>query len=256
MTELKIDIKKAAYRNRVVLKNVRFTAEPGSFTAVIGRNGCGKSTLISCIAGLMPFDGIITADGVDPAALTGRERALKMSVMLQMMRAPHVPVEDFVAFGRTPYHAMGDGGLTAEDREKIGYAIREAELEDMRLLYADRISGGEQRRAYFGMMLAQDAPVMLLDESTAFMDADHESRLLGKIAALKGKKTVVAVMHSLENALRYADQIILLDEGSLRFAGTADEILATELIEEIFHVRRYTAADCDGRSAIFFRGRE
>lgn len=251
--ELSVNITIAAYRRRTVLENVHFTMEPGTFTAVIGRNGSGKSTLVSCIAGILPFEGSIRADGVDLASLTGRERARRISVMLQQPRAPHIPAEELISFGRVPYHPLGQGKLTPQDREAIESAIRETELESLRTRFTDTLSGGEQRRVHFAAMLAQDAPVMLLDESTAFMDAENEIRYLEKTASLKGRKTVLAVLHDLASAVRYGDRILLLDSGTVGFFGTAEEFLASSLPEEVFHVKRYYAEDGDGNRTLFFR---
>ncbi|MBR3998216.1 MAG: ABC transporter ATP-binding protein [Clostridia bacterium] len=251
--ELTVCIRKAAYRRRTVLENVNFTLADGTFTAVIGRNGSGKSTLISCIAGLLPYDGEILADGVNLEKLTGRERALRISVMLQQPRTPHVTVEELISFGRVPHHPMGRGKLTAEDREAIESAVRESELESMRERYADTLSGGEQRRAHFAANLAQNAPVMLLDESTAFMDAENEARYLEKTASLRGRKTILAVLHDLGAAVRYSDRILLLDGGTVRFLSTPEEFLGTFLPEDVFHVKRYEAADEDGKRVLFFR---
>lgn len=251
--ELSVSIRKAAHRRRTILENVNFTLDEGIFTAVIGKNGSGKSTLVSCIAGILPFEGSIRADGTDLTNMTGRERAQRISVMLQQPRAPHVTVDELAAFGRTPYHPFGQGKLTPQDRAAIEIAIKEAELESMRTRFVDTLSGGEQRRAHFAAMLAQDAPVMLLDESTAFMDAENESRYLRKIASMKGRKTVLAVLHDLAAAVSYADRILLLDGGTLRFWGTSEEFLSTSLPEEVFRVKRFEAADEDGNRALFFR---
>lgn len=251
--ELNVNIARAGYRRRTVLENVNFTLEDGTFTAVIGRNGSGKSTLVSCIAGLIPFDGKITAGGTDLSSLSGRERAMRISVMLQQPRAPHVTVEELVSFGRAPYHPIGRGKITGADRAAVECALAETGLESMRKRYADTLSGGEHRRACFAAMLAQDTPVMLLDESTAFLDAENEARYLSKIAALKGKKTVLAVMHDLSDAVRYADRILLIDRASLCFSGTPAEFLATALPEEIFRLTRYEAVGENGERALFFR---
>ncbi|MBQ4353992.1 MAG: ABC transporter ATP-binding protein [Clostridia bacterium] len=251
--QLRADIIKAGYRQKTILENIAFTAPSGSLTAVIGRNGSGKSTLLSCIAGLMPYEGTIAADNVDLASLSRRERAARVAVMQQIVRTPHIPVEDLVSFGRTPYHSVIGGGLCDEDRAAVEYALAEAETEHLRHSFADCLSGGEQKRVFFAMMLAQDAPLLLLDESTAHMDADYEKRFTEKIAALKGKKTILAVMHDLAAAVRIADQVILLDGGTMRFCGSADELLRCGLLEEVFCVKRYTARDSSGNVEVFFR---
>lgn len=250
---LSIQIQTVSHRRRGILHDVVFAAVPGTFTAVIGRNGCGKSTLLSALGGILPYTGSVTLDGTEVSAMTPRERARKISLMLQLLRTPHVTVEELVSFGRHPWRKNGEP-MTAHDAEAIESAICDAELTDLRHSYIDRISGGEQRRAYLGMQLAQDTPVMLLDESTAFMDADHEGHFLALLLELciARNKTVVAVMHSMENALRFSDQVILIDGGTVRFAGTPEKLLEGTLIEEVFRLRRYSAEDETGELRTFF----
>ena len=251
--ELSVDIKKAAYRRHAVLENIRFTLSAGSFTAILGRNGSGKSTLLSCIAGILPFEGTICAGGIDLGTLSGRERARRIAVMLQQPRAPHITVEELVCFGRRPYHTFGHDRPDAPDLAKIEAAIQKTALEPLRHRYVDTLSGGEQRRAHFAAMLAQDTPVVLLDESTAFMDAENEARYLELAAAMQGQKTVLAVLHDLSAAVRYARRVIVLDEGTVCFDGTAAAFAASGIPEAVFHVRRYTAQDEHGEQALFFR---
>ena len=143
--------------------------------------------------------------------------------------------------------------MTEQDRDAIESAVREADLESLRSRYVDTLSGGEQRRAHYAAMLAQNSPVLLLDESTAFMDTENETRFLEKTASLKGKKTVCAVLHDLASAVWYSDRILLLDGGTMRYFGTSEEFLRTSLPEDVFHVKRCCAETEDGQKLIFFR---
>lgn len=248
---LNVQIHTISRLGRTILKEIAFTAQPGTFTTVIGRNGCGKSTLLSALAGILPCIGTVTLDGRNLSEMHPRERARKISFMLQMLKSPHVTVEELVAFGRYPWRKSGESD---GEEQHIENAIRTAGLEELRHCFTDRISGGEQRRAYLGMQLAQDTPVMLLDESTAFMDADHEGKFLSLLRDLcaERNKTVITVMHSMENAVRYSDQILVLDGGSLQFAGSPENLLKTALIEDIFGLKKYCAADDDGNPQTFF----
>ena len=245
---LSVCIRSAAYRRRTVLQNLSFEAESGTVTAVIGRNGSGKSTLVSCLCSLMPYDGTVMCGGVDLASLSGRERAQRRSAVLQLLRAPHVTVRELVAFGRSPYRSPGQL-LTAGDAERIDHALQRADLVSLQDSYADCISGGELRRAYLGSVIAQDTDTVILDEATAFMDADYQHRFMEMVCAFAKEegKTVISVMHDLGAAVRYADRILLLHEGRQLFFGDVQALLETDLIERTFGVRRFTA---DGR--IFF----
>ena len=240
---ISVRIDRAAYGRRTVLENIAFDAPDGSLTVVIGRNGSGKSTLISCLAGLMPFEGEVLADGVELSSLSVRARAREVSVLLQNPRRPHVTVRELVGFGRNPYRATL-GRESDADRAAVSRALADTDLLPLADCYVDRISGGEVRRAYFGAMLAQDTPVVLLDEATAFMDKDYERRFLSAARALAdGGKTVLSVMHDLSAALSVADCVLLLDGGRQAFFGTVADLLATDLVERTFSVRRYTAGD-------------
>lgn len=185
--------------------------------------------------------------------LTARERARTLSLMQQQPRAPHVTVEELVSFGRWPHQLTGQGKLSVQDRERVEYALAETRLTSLRSRYTDTLSGGEQRRAHFAMMLAQDTPIILADESTAFMDAASESRYLEKLAALKEKRTILAVLHDLSAALRFADHILVLDGGKLCFDGSTEDFVDTTIPEDIFEVTRFTARDDAGNTALFFR---
>lgn len=238
---ISVRIDRAAYGRRTVLEGVAFDAPNGSLTAIIGRNGSGKSTLVSCLAGLMPFEGRVQADGVDLASLSVRERAKIVSTLLQNPRRPHVTVRELVGFGRNPYRGVL-GRESVADRAAVIRALVDADLVSLADCYVDRISGGEVRRAYFGAMLAQDTSVVLLDEATAFMDKDYERRFLCAARALADSgKTVLSVMHDLSAALSVADRVLLLDGGKQLFFGSVTDLLATDLVERTFSVRRYAA---------------
>lgn len=250
--ELKIDLGSVSYGKRTVLRDVSFTVPSGSFTAVIGRNGCGKSTLLYALCGLIPYEGSVLLDGCELMTLSRRERARRIAIMLQQTKAPHITVSELVALGRSPHIGMGKR-MSETDIESIENAIRDAELSDIRASFADRISGGELRRSYLGMALAQETPILLLDEATAFLDTDREMRFLNMIDKKRREsgRTVISVMHDLSAAVKYADRILLIDKFGVAFFGDASALLATDLIERTFSVKRFTAL-CDGEERTFF----
>ncbi|MGM9625049.1 MAG: ABC transporter ATP-binding protein [Eubacteriales bacterium] len=219
-----------------VLRNMDISVPEKTFTAVIGRNGSGKSTLISCIGGLLSYDGTVTLDGQALEKMSVGARAGKIAVMQQSLRAPHITVEKLLSFGRQPYLGLS-GMLGDADRRAVEEAIRLASLDTIRHRYLDGISGGELRRAYLGMALAQDTPLLLLDEATANMDVDYEASFLSLLRSLPRThgKTVMAVMHNLTAAVRFADAVIVIDGGCVRFHGTPEDLCAGGLMEEIFH---------------------
>lgn len=236
---IEIDIKNIGYRNKNVLSDVRMTLRDDRFTVILGRNGCGKSTLMSAIASIVPYVGTISADGADVSRMNRRDRARKISLMPQMFRTPHITAWELILFGRRPYLSLY-GEITDEDMSVVERAIQATDIYGLLNSYVDEISGGEVRRVWFAMILAQDTPNVLLDESTAFMDADHERKFVALAASLKNHgKCVAAVMHSLNLALEFADDVVVIGNGSVVFSGGVNDLLDTDLIEREFSVRRY-----------------
>ena len=239
---LSINIESAGYRSKQVISGLNFTLEKGSLSAIIGRNGSGKSTLISTLSGLIGFKGDVILDGV---SLTGKERkehAKMISTMLQSLKKPHITVKELVSFGRNPYVSL-NRPLQKNDLMIIDKAIDTASLTQLEYAYLDAISGGELRRAYLAMILAQDTEIMLLDESTAFMDASFENdfmRILLDLCKKEGK-IVLFVTHNIDLAVEYADNVLVLENGKQLFFGKTSELLNTEVIEEHFQLKRYKA---------------
>ncbi len=245
---LTVAMTSAGYRAHPVLSDIRFDLSDGTLTAVIGRNGSGKSTLVRAIASLIPYVGSVRADGVELSSLSHRERAQILSALLQEPAHPRMSVEELVFCGRNPHRSLL-GTVSDLDRACVERAIRMADLTSLRARNADTLSGGELRRAYFGALLAQNAQNVLLDEATAFMDADYGHRFLSLARSLAHDdgRAVLSVMHDLSSALFYADRILLLDAGTQLFFGSPAELLETDLIERTFRVRRFCS---DGR--VFF----
>lgn len=245
--KLSVNISRACYKGVPVLRNISFSLKEKSLVAVIGRNGAGKSTLISAVSDLLAFDGEITVDGRDIRTYKRKELAKLISCVPQITRAPHIPVHELVAYGRSPYLKLGMR-LTDSDLEIIEKAMKRAEITHLQDAYADKISGGELRRVWLAMLLSQNTDIALLDEPTAFMDADYENKFMMLARELSREKTVITVTHNLDAAVCYADYILLLDSGEQLFYGSTAELLSGELIERTFGVKRFTF---DGK--IFFR---
>lgn len=248
---LTVSIRSCGYPRKTVLHDLDFTVEGGTLTAIVGRNGEGKSTLLSAIAALLPFDGSITLDGVSLAALPRKERAARVAYMLQEPRLPDTTVEAVVGYGRYPHLSLGKVENGA-DRSAVEAALQKACLTELRHRKVNTLSGGERRRVALAMALATDAPVLLLDEPTAFLDADRENELLALAAALAREgKTVLAVLHDLNAAVSYADNILAVSGGGVAFFGSADAFAKSSLPSDVFSLRTYRAS-ADGEERIFF----
>ena len=225
------------YSNRVVLRNVALSFDPGKIFTIVGKNGCGKSTLLKSCAGLLqPKDGAILLDGKELSGYSDRERAQKLSYLSQSRNTPNITVERLMAHSRFP-HLGYPKKLREEDRAIISQSIRLLQLEEFRDKSLITLSGGERQRVYLAMQIAQDAPFLLLDEPTTYLDIEYQLMLMDLLAELKQQgKTIVMVLHDLEQALRYSDRIIAIDDKKDIHTGTPGEILDSGTLGQIFHV--------------------
>lgn len=229
---------RAGYEGVEILRSVSLCIPEGKFTALIGPNGCGKTTFLKTCAGVLkPFSGNVRIAGKDVHALSPRELAKTLSYMPQIRPVPEMTAGQLAAHGRYPHLKWGRS-LTVSDRAIIRSAMEMTDtlrLQDKRL---DCLSGGERQRAYLAMMLAQQTPVMLLDEPTTYLDPKSQFDMMAmlKNLALEGN-TILAVMHDLSLAFEYCDHIVLMDRGTAVISGTPEDVLASGLPETIFGVR-------------------
>lgn len=240
------------YGEKEILKDVSLSLRPHRLTVLVGRNGSGKSTLLSCVNQQIPYTGLIMEGEKNLALLPPRERAKMVAILPQTLPAPHITAEEMAAFGRNPYLDF-TGRLTQKDKQAVKEALLDTHSQDLAQRYADTLSGGERQRVALAMILAQDTPIALLDEPTAHMDQANEEQFLRLLRNLqiKKKKTFLLILHDLSLAVRYADDMIVLDEGRILFSGTREECLAWEIIEKNFGVERFTFRD-QGTEQIFF----
>lgn len=234
----------ACYGSRRVLDQVSFSIQPNRLTVLVGCNGSGKSTLFSCVNQQLPYTGKILLDGENLARYKPRERAKRLSMLPQTMAAPHILAAELAAMGRTPYLDL-TGRLQDADRAAVTQALEDANALELRERYVDTLSGGERQRAYLAMVLAQNTPLILLDEPTSHMDQTREAAFLRQISHLKSErgKTFLLILHDITLAAEYADDIVILHEGRIRFAGTKADCLRAQALETTFGLRRYRVDD-------------
>ena len=227
----------AGYGGRTVLPVVSLSFEPGMLYTIIGKNGCGKSTLLKCCAGLLaPKAGEVLLDGRELSAYPSEERARRLSYLSQSRPAPNITVERMMVHSRFP-HLAYPKKLRREDMEIIHEALAAMQAEEFAARSLRSLSGGERQRVYLAMQLAQDAPVMLLDEPTTFLDIEYQLRLMETLAGLKARgKTIVVILHDLEQALRWSDCVVAIREDKRLFSGTPEEILNGGILRDVFHV--------------------
>jgi iron complex transport system ATP-binding protein len=225
------------YGSRDVVPGVDVLIPEGRITAVIGANACGKSTLLRGLARLLkPRRGAVYLDGMRIDRMRTRELATELGVLPQSPTAPDgITVADLVGRGRYPHQGLFRQ-WTADDEAAVGRALeatRTADLVDRRV---QDLSGGQRQRVWVAMALAQDTDVLLLDEPTTFLDVAHQIELLDLLARLNREdgKTIVVVLHDLNLACRYADQILAMTDGRIHAEGPPSEIVDAELVAEVF----------------------
>ena len=228
---------RAAYDGVETLHGVSAHLAPGKLTAIIGPNGCGKSTLMKCAVGLMkPSGGEILLNGQPLSVIPEKERARHLSYMPQSCIAPDISVRHLVTHGRYPHLKWGQS-LRREDREIVQAAIERVKLGALVNRPVSRLSGGERQRAYLAMMLAQQTAVMLLDEPTAYLDLSSQFALMELLRALcREGRSVILVLHELSLALEYTDSLLLMERGRLVAAGSPEEVYRTGQIQRVFSI--------------------
>lgn len=237
---------------RQVLSDVSFPVEDHKITVLLGKNGCGKSTLIGSVTGLYKYSGEILLDGISVNKISPRQRARRIGVFSQILPNTQFSPRYLASVGRNPY--IGAGGILSEtDKKEVESAISEAGIAHLADRPCCELSGGERQRAFLAMLLSQDPDVFLLDEPSTYLDADARRELYGIIRrlSLNQNKTVLAVMHDLNEAVRIADNIAVIGEGVTKFYGTKEECLERNIIEEHFSVSRHECIE-NGVRIVFF----
>jgi len=228
-----------------VLDGVDLAVAEGEWVAVIGPNGAGKSTLLRAAAGLVSYAGSVRLDGDEASALSRRAIARRLAFVPQ---APLLPagmrVGEYVLLGRTA-HVGPFGYESAGDLEAAGRALARLDLDALARRRLQTLSGGEQQRAVLGRALAQEAPLLLLDEPTSSLDIGRQQQALELVATLReqGDLTVLCAMHDITLAAQYADRLLVLSAGRLVAAGTPEEIASAELIAEHYGARVKVVAE-------------
>ena len=249
-----LEIKNLGVRfgKRQVLRDVSLSLRPNRLTVLVGRNGSGKSTLLNCVNRQIPYTGAITIRDVNLSGLAPRQRAKSVAILPQTLPSPHITGRELVSLGRNPYLDF-TGRLTAEDKAAVEAALEDAVARDLAEQYVDTLSGGEKQRILLAMILAQNTPLLLLDEPTAHMDLGYEAGFLDLLQRLKTSrdKTILLILHDLNLAAEYADDLIVLEEGAVVFAGSREACLEEEVLEKTFGLQRYTVPGHGGKRIFF-----
>ncbi|WP_226482900.1 ATP-binding cassette domain-containing protein [Natrinema amylolyticum] len=219
-----------------VLEDVSLTIEPGEFVGFVGPNGAGKTTLLRLISGaLEPDSGTVSIDGVDVHDLSSRDSSRLVSVVPQDTTLSFsFPVRDVVEMGRHP-HRSRFSSPTPEDRDAVERALERTRTADLADRPIDEVSGGQRQRVVLARAIAQETPVMLLDEPTASLDVNHQVETLELVRELvNGGRTVIAAIHDLDLAARYCDRLVMLADGAVSRDGPPSAVLTGDALAASF----------------------
>ncbi|MEA5512584.1 ABC transporter ATP-binding protein [Nodularia sp. UHCC 0506] len=225
------------YDGVTIIKNLDLTIPQGKITALVGANGCGKSTLLRGLARLLkPHAGTVYLNAADLFKISTKDVAKKLGILSQGPVAPEgLTVRDLVACGRFPYQNWMQQ-WTKEDERFVDMALETTRMKEFAERELDTLSGGQRQRAWIAMALAQDTDILLLDEPTTFLDLAHQIEVLDLLWELNQKhsRTLVMVLHDLNQACRYADYLVAVKQGKIYGYGTPEEVMNKTTVQEVF----------------------
>jgi iron complex transport system ATP-binding protein len=236
--DIVVDALSAGYGGTPVFAGVDLRLRAGEVVAIVGANGCGKSTLLRCLARLHePLAGCIAIDGENLDSLSARSLALKLGFLPQFPQAPAgLKLSALVAFGRHP-HRGWLAPWSRADEDAVRDALARTNLADFADKPVDTLSGGQRQRAWLALVLAQQTPILMLDEPTSMLDPGHQQELLSLIRELgDAGRSIVMVLHDLSSAGRYADRLVALAEGRVVADGAPREVLTTTLVRRLYGI--------------------
>lgn len=235
-----------SYGDRTVVEGLDLDIAPGRITAIVGANGCGKSTLLRALARLLaPTGGQVLLDGEPIAHRPSKHVARVLGLLPQSPVAPEgITVADLVGRGRHPHQRLL-ARWTEHDHAAVASALEATGTADLADRSVDELSGGQRQRVWIALALAQETDILLLDEPTTFLDVAHQVEVLDVLAELGRERgtTIVMVLHDLNLAARYADELVAMSAGRIVASGAPADILTPELVESVFGIRSHVILD-------------
>ncbi|CAL9401126.1 ABC transporter ATP-binding protein [Streptomyces sp. CCM_MD2014] len=229
-----------AYDQRVIAEKLSVEIPDNSFTVIVGPNACGKSTLLRALSRMLkPSDGRVLLDGSVIQSMPAKQVARTLGLLPQSSIAPDgITVGDLVGRGRYPHQGILRQWST-EDERVVQESMAQTGIAELADRYVDELSGGQRQRVWIAMALAQQTPLLLLDEPTTYLDIQHQIDVLDLCAELHEEqgRTLVAVLHDLNHAARYATHLIALRGGEVIAEGAPKDIVTADLVERVFGLR-------------------
>ncbi|MFF4220599.1 ABC transporter ATP-binding protein [Streptomyces nondiastaticus] len=247
-----------AYEDRTVVEGLDLAVPDGEVTIVIGPNACGKSTLLRALGRLLkPARGTVLLDGEDLARIPTRTIAKSLGLLPQTPVAPEaITVADLVARGRQPHQRWWQQ-WSEDDERAVADAMARTDTTALAERAVDELSGGQRQRVWIAMALAQETDLLLLDEPTTYLDIAHQVEVLDLVRRLNRERgrTVVAVLHDLNQAARYADHLVAMKAGRIVAQGRPADIVTADLVREVFGLQSVVVPDPVTGSPLVVPGR-
>ncbi len=248
------------YGKKTTLTDVTFKALNGEILVVLGKNGSGKTSLMKCLAGVQKkYSGKISVCDVDGFCKDIRKLPQKTygrltSMLPQLLPNPAISAEALAEMGRFPYSKI-NGALSENDIKKVSQAFSFTKTEYLKDKLLCHMSGGERQMAYITMIMAQDTENVLLDEPAASLDTIYRKEVLDIAESLKAKgKCIIISIHDIDDAMRIADKILVIDDKKSVFWGTKESFEKTDILKDVFKVKKLYAKDSDGTSYEIYKG--
>ena len=227
------------YGHNKIIKGIDLDIPDKKVTAIIGSNGCGKSTLLKAMTRIIPYQqGAVIFDGKMISRENTKQLARKMAILPQSQEsASGLTVRELISYGRFPYQ-KGMGKMTKRDKEAIQWAMDVTNTHAFQYHPVDALSGGQRQRVWIAMALAQETDIIFLDEPTTYLDMAHQLEVLELLDRLnkEQERTIIMVLHDLNQAARFADYMVALKDGEIIQTGVAGDVMTPEVLKKVFHI--------------------
>lgn len=236
MSMIEINNLSYGYGNKTILDKINANINENEVTVILGPNGCGKTTFLKVVAGILHMKtGVVRIKGKSICDYKGKDMAKIVAFMPQMRHVPVMTVEDFIMCARYPYLGISKKPIE-KDLIAVNDAMKIVGITNLKDKLIKKLSGGERQKVYFAFMLAQETEILLLDEPTTYLDTNNQYEMLDLIESMKNTgKTIVMVLHDVVQGLKYADNIIVMNDGKLEFSGTPKAALG--VLEKLYNVK-------------------
>ncbi len=239
MNIITVDHAKVGYENNIIIEDLSLNIQKGAITTIIGENGCGKSTLLKAIGRVLKLkSGAIMLGDLNVHKTNTKKIAQILGMRPQSPKAPNgLSVEEIVEYGRFP-HKQKQGGLTKEDHEIVHWALEQTDLVEFKERNINALSGGQRQRVWIAMVLAQQTDIILLDEPTTYLDMAYQLEVLQLVQTLNKEKgiTVIMVLHDINQASRFSDELVMLRKGAIVTQGAPKDVMTNENLRKVFDI--------------------